>query len=103
MLKLFGGSRTRASMPRWYMEEKSIDYELVELNLESKQHRNAEFLCINQFGKLPALIDDNVLLFLCLARLRPERFIQSKIVLFPKLNTSDRPRFARITVFVRCC
>ena len=44
------------------MEEKSIDYELVELNLESKQHRNAEFLCINPFGKLPALIDDNVLL-----------------------------------------
>ena len=44
------------------MEEKSIDYDLVELNLESKQHRNAEFLCINPFGKLPALIDDNVLL-----------------------------------------
>ena len=62
MLKLFGGSRTRASMPLWYMEEKSIDYELVKLDLQAKQHRGADFLGINPFGKLPALIDGNTLL-----------------------------------------
>ena len=62
VLKLFGGSRTRASMPLWYMEEKSIDYELVMLDLQAKQHRGADFLGINPFGKLPALIDGNTLL-----------------------------------------
>ena len=62
VLKLFGGSRTRASMPLWYMEEKSIDYELVKLDLQAKQHRGADFLGINPFGKLPALIDGNTLL-----------------------------------------
>ena len=62
VLKLFGGSRTRASMPLWYMEEKSIDYELVKLDLQAKQHRVADFLGINPFGKLPALIDGNTLL-----------------------------------------
>ena len=62
VLKLFGGSRTRASMPLWYMEEKSIDYELVMLDLQAKQHRGADFLGINPFGKLPALIDGNILL-----------------------------------------
>ena len=61
-LKLFGGPRTRASMPRWFMEEKAIDYELVELDLQSKQHRHPDFLGINPFGKLPALIDSDVLL-----------------------------------------
>ena len=61
-LKLFGGPRTRASMPRWFMEEKAIDYELVELDLQSNQHRQPEFLGINPFGKLPALIDSDVLL-----------------------------------------
>ena len=49
-------------MPRWFMEEKAINDELVELDLESNQHRHADFLGINPFGKLPALIDSDVLL-----------------------------------------
>ena len=32
-LTLYGGPRTRASMPRWYLEEKEIPYDLVELDL----------------------------------------------------------------------
>lgn len=32
MLTLYGGPRTRASLPRWYMEEKEISYTLIELN-----------------------------------------------------------------------
>lgn len=59
-LTLYGGQRTRASMPRWYMEEKGIDYNLVELDLQAKQHREPEFLAINPFGKLPALVDDSL-------------------------------------------
>ena len=49
-------------MPRWFMEEKAINDELVELDLESIQYRHADFLGINPFGKLPALIDSDVLL-----------------------------------------
>jgi len=60
-LTLYGGQRTRASMPRWYMEEKGIDYSLVEMDLRTNQHRQADFLAINPFGKLPALIDDSLL------------------------------------------
>ena len=59
-LTLYGGQRTRASMPRWYMEEKGIDYKLVELDLKAQQHREPEFLAINPFGKLPALVDDSL-------------------------------------------
>ena len=59
-LTLYGGPRTRASMPRWYLEEKGIPYNLVELNLSANQHRQPDFLAINPFGKLPALVDDGV-------------------------------------------
>ena len=48
-------------MPRWYMEEKRIPYELVELDLSANQHRQPEFLAINPFGKLPVLVDSGVL------------------------------------------
>jgi glutathione S-transferase len=59
-LTLYGGPRTRASMPRWYLEEKGIDYRLVELDLQAQAHRQPEFLAINPFGKLPALVDTTV-------------------------------------------
>ena len=48
-------------MPRWYMEEKAIAYNLVELDLQTKQHREPDFLAINPFGKLPALVDNSVI------------------------------------------
>ncbi|WP_369818467.1 hypothetical protein [Synechococcus sp. MIT S9508] len=44
------------------MEEKAINDELVKLDLQSNQHRHADFLGVNPFGKLPALIDSDVLL-----------------------------------------
>ena len=49
-------------MPRWFMEIKAINHELVELDLQSIHDRHADFLGINPFGKLPALIDSDVLL-----------------------------------------
>ena len=48
-------------MPRWYMEEMGIPYELVELSLAEGQHLKKDFLSINPFGKLPAMKDDSVL------------------------------------------
>ena len=59
-LTLYGGPRTRASMPRWYMEERGIPYNLVELDLRGNQHRQPDYLAINPFGKLPALVDDSL-------------------------------------------
>ena len=47
-------------MPRWYLEEKGIAYNLVELDLQAKQHREPDYLAINPFGKLPALVDDSL-------------------------------------------
>ena len=58
---LYGGPQTRASMPRWYMEELGIPYELVELSLANGQHLKDDFLSINPFGKLPAMRDDFIL------------------------------------------
>ena len=60
MLTLYGGPRTRASLPRWYMEEKEIPYTLIELNRHVGENLKAEFLTINPFGKLPVLIDSNI-------------------------------------------
>jgi len=58
-LYLYGGPKTRVSMPKWYMAEKAISYEYVNIDLAARQNLAASYLEINPFGKLPALKDDS--------------------------------------------
>ena len=59
VLTLYGGARTRASMPRWYMEEKGISYDWRMLDMQAGEHKQEPFLSINPFGKLPALVHED--------------------------------------------
>ena len=59
-LKLYGGARSRASMPRWYMEEKGIGYTWQQLDMEAGEHKQPAFKAINPFAKLPALVDSSL-------------------------------------------
>ncbi|BDA68731.1 glutathione S-transferase domain-containing protein [Calothrix sp. PCC 7716] len=57
MLKLYAGARSRASIVQWYLEELSVPYELVMLDMAAAEHRQDAFLAINPFGKVPAIVD----------------------------------------------
>ena len=59
---LYWGVKTRASLPRWYIEEKAISYNLIELNNQENENLQADFLAINPFGKLPVLIDSSIVM-----------------------------------------
>jgi glutathione S-transferase len=59
-LILYGGARSRASMPRWYMEEKGIGYTWHQLDMEAGEHKQPAFKAINPFAKLPALVDSSL-------------------------------------------
>ena len=58
-LYLYGGPKTRASMPKWYLAEKGISYEYVNIDLAARQNLATSYLEVNPFGKLPALKDDS--------------------------------------------
>ena len=55
MLKLYGGARSRATIVRWYLEELSIPYEFVLLDMQAGEHLQPEYLAINPFGKVPGI------------------------------------------------
>lgn len=59
-LSLYGGARSRASMVRWYLDEKGIPYRWINLDMGAGEHRQEDFLAINPFGKVPALVDDSL-------------------------------------------
>lgn len=58
MIKLYGGGRSRASIIQWYLEELNVPYEFVLLDMQAGEHLQPEFLAINPFGKVPAIVDD---------------------------------------------
>jgi glutathione S-transferase len=62
-LKLYGGARSRASIVKWYLEELGLPYEFVLLDLQAGEHRQPEYLAINPFGKVPAIVDDGFALW----------------------------------------
>lgn len=57
MLKLYGGARSRASIVQWYLEELSVGYEFVMLDMQAGEHLQPEYLKINPMGKVPAIVD----------------------------------------------
>lgn len=57
MLKLYAGSRSRASIIHWYLEELSVPYELVMVDMQAGMHRQPDYLAINPIGKVPAIVD----------------------------------------------
>jgi glutathione S-transferase len=56
-LTLYGGARSRASMVRWYLEEKRLPYSWVPIDLAAGEQRQPAFTALNPFGKVPALVD----------------------------------------------
>ncbi|MFN6157200.1 MAG: glutathione S-transferase N-terminal domain-containing protein, partial [Dolichospermum sp.] len=57
MLKLYGGSRSRAAIIQWYLEELEVPYEFVLLDMQAGEHLQPDFLKINPMGKVPAIVD----------------------------------------------
>jgi len=63
MLKLYGSTRSRASIVYWYLEEIKVPYEFVKLDMQSGEHLQPEYLAINPVGKVPAIVDGDFILW----------------------------------------
>ena len=57
MIQLYGGARSRASIVQWYLDELSLPYEFVLVDLQAGAQHQPDFLVINPFGKVPAIVD----------------------------------------------
>jgi glutathione S-transferase len=62
-MKLYFAPRTRATRPRWMLEELGVAYELVPVDLAAKENREPGYLRIHPLGEVPALVDGDVTVF----------------------------------------
>jgi glutathione S-transferase len=78
-MMLYEFAPTRSIRARWILQELEVDFEAVTVNLAAREHRNPEFLELNPAGKVPVLVDgdlvltESVAIVLYLAEKYPDR------------------------------
>lgn len=61
-MKLFEFNPTRSIRARWTLQELGVPFEAVPVNLLAGEHRQAEFLELNPAGRVPVLVDGDIVL-----------------------------------------
>lgn len=78
-MRLYEFGPTRSIRVRWLLQELEAPFEAISVDLRHGEHRRPEFLAINPSGKVPALVDGDIVLsesvaiLLYLAERDPER------------------------------
>ncbi len=61
-MKLYEFAPTRSIRVRWTLQELRVDFEAISVNLPAGEHRSQEFLRLNPAGRVPVLIDGELVL-----------------------------------------
>jgi glutathione S-transferase len=65
--KIYGGAKNRGRRCLWLAAELGVEVDVVDLDLNTSQHKTPDFLKINPNGQVPVLDDDGLILFESLA------------------------------------
>lgn len=61
-MKLYGVPPTRAIRPIWLLNELDLECEIIPVDIPNGEHRQPHFLAINPFGKVPVLVDGDLVI-----------------------------------------
>ncbi|WP_437850443.1 glutathione S-transferase family protein [Sorangium sp. So ce363] len=61
-MKLYEFAPTRSIRVRWALQELGVEFETIQVNLRAGENRRPEFLKLNPAGKLPVLVDGDLVL-----------------------------------------
>ena len=61
-MKLYEFGPTRSIRVRWTLQELGVEFESIRINLLAGEHLQPKFLKINPAGKIPVLVDEDLVL-----------------------------------------
>src|SRR5215469_15176103 len=61
-MKLYEFAPTRSIRARWMLQELGVAFDAVTVNLAAGEHRRPDFLAVNPAGKVPVLVDGDLVL-----------------------------------------
>ncbi|MEE2961159.1 MAG: glutathione S-transferase family protein [Myxococcota bacterium] len=99
-LTLYGTKGTRAFRVFWMLEELEAEYEINPINVTKGEGRSKEFLAINPMGKVPALADNNQIIFesAAIVTYLGDKYPDKKLL--PPLGTYERGLYYQWAFFV---
>jgi glutathione S-transferase len=59
-MKLYFNKYTRATRPRWLLEELQVPYELAVVDMAAREHKTDAYLRVHPHGQLPAFTDGDM-------------------------------------------
>ncbi|MEW6776870.1 MAG: glutathione S-transferase family protein [Bdellovibrionota bacterium] len=98
-MKLYYAPRSRATRPRWLLEELEVPYEIVRLDMKAKDHKKPEYMEIHPHGAVPAFEDGNLKMFesaaICLYL--ADKFPEKKLA--PAIGSADRGKYYQWMIY----
>jgi glutathione S-transferase len=98
-MKLYYNPQSRAVIAKWMLDECGVEYEIVPIDFEKREHKTPEFLKVNPAGKLPALVDGDSKIFegaaICLYL--GDKFPEAKLA--PTIGAPERGRYVSLMVY----
>ena len=61
-MKLYEAAKTRSARCRWVLQELGVPFEAVNIQLSQGEHKTPEFLRLNPYGRVPVLVDDDLVM-----------------------------------------
>ncbi len=100
MMKIFGFPNSRSARAVWALEEAGAAYEYIKVDLFKGEGRQPPYLDLNPGGKVPTLIDDDLVLTesAAICTYLGDKFPASSLV--PSAGTPERARYEQWCFFV---
>lgn len=100
MLKLYGMPKTRSTRITWALEEVGAEYQFIPVNLARGEGQSPEFLALNPSGKVPVLVDGDLVLTesAAICTYLGDKFPETGLV--PRPGTAERAKYDQWSFFV---
>lgn len=98
-MKLYFAPKTRATRPRWLLEELGVPYELVSLDLQKGEHKELSYLRVHPLGQVPALVDGDTTVYesIAICMYLADKFPEKKLA--PAVGTPERAAYYQWMLF----
>lgn len=99
MIQLYGHAKTRSLRVAWALEELGVDYEFIDVDLPTGAARREPFISLNPGGKVPVLVDADLVLTesAAIVTYLGDKFAQGALV--PPVGTPLRARYEQWCYF----
>lgn len=102
MIQVYGFPQSRSTRIVWLLEELGVDYEFNLVDFMKMEHRSPEFLALNPAGKVPAIVEGDLVMTEsgAIVTYLAERFADKGLI--PPAGTAERATFLQWSYFALC-